>query len=111
MLRGMPNVRARALFWLIYDRGLHCKEALATNLEDVDWTRCAVRPQGKGNPLLMGRLIGIRTSSLPRLIWSLLVGQSSSSSWRAQQGVTHAELAYLNANRISVNNAKYGQGA
>jgi len=42
-LRGV-----RGLFWLIYDSGLRCQEALATNLEDVDWAERAIRIQGKG---------------------------------------------------------------
>jgi integrase len=42
-------VRDRALFWLIYDGGLRCQEALAINLEDIDWTERAIRIQGKGD--------------------------------------------------------------
>ena len=41
--------RDRALFWLIYDGGLRCQEALAINLEDIDWTERAIRIQGKGD--------------------------------------------------------------
>lgn len=49
VLRGLRGVRDRALFWLLYDGGLRCREALAINLEDVDWTERAIRIQGKGN--------------------------------------------------------------
>jgi integrase len=49
VLRGIRDVRDRALFWLIYDGGLRCREALAINLEDIDWTERAIRIQGKGN--------------------------------------------------------------
>jgi len=48
VLRGIRDARDRALFWLIYDGGLRCQEALAINLEDIDWTERAVRIQGKG---------------------------------------------------------------
>lgn len=48
VLRGIRDVRDRALFWLLYDGGLRCREALAINLEDIDWTERAIRIQGKG---------------------------------------------------------------
>jgi integrase len=48
-LRGIRDARDRALFWLIYDGGLRCQEALAINLEDIDWTERAIRVQGKGD--------------------------------------------------------------
>jgi integrase len=48
-LRGIRDPRDRALFWLIYDGGLRCQEALAINLEDIDWTERAIRVQGKGD--------------------------------------------------------------
>jgi site-specific recombinase XerD len=41
--------RDRALFWLIYDGGLRCNEALAINLEDIDWSERAIRIHGKGD--------------------------------------------------------------
>jgi len=47
--RSMRDVRDRALFWLMYDGGLRCHEALAINLEDIDWTERAIRIQGKGD--------------------------------------------------------------
>jgi len=48
-LRGIRDARDRALFWLIYDGGLRCREALAVNIEDVDWTERCLRVQGKGD--------------------------------------------------------------
>jgi integrase len=48
-LRRIRDVRDRALFWLIYDGGLRCQEALAINLEDIDWSERAIHIQGKGN--------------------------------------------------------------
>jgi len=48
-LRAIHDARDRALFWLIYDGGLRCQEALAINLEDIDWTERAIRIQGKGD--------------------------------------------------------------
>ncbi len=49
MLRGIRAARDRALFWLIYDGGLRCREALAVNIEDIDWTERCFRVQGKGD--------------------------------------------------------------
>jgi len=48
-LRASRDAHDRALFWLIYDGGLRCEEALAINLEDIDWTERAIRIQGKGD--------------------------------------------------------------
>jgi len=49
VLHGIRAARDRALFWLIYDGGLRCREALAVNIEDVDWTERCIRVQGKGD--------------------------------------------------------------
>jgi integrase len=48
-LRAIRDSRDRALFWLIFDGGLRCQEALAINLEDIDWTERAIRIHGKGD--------------------------------------------------------------
>jgi integrase len=48
-LRAIRDVRDRALFWLIYDGGLRCREALAIDLEDIDWTERCVHIHGKGD--------------------------------------------------------------
>jgi len=48
VLRGIYDVRDRALFWFMYDGGLRCREALAVNVEDIDWAERCVRIQGKG---------------------------------------------------------------
>ncbi len=48
-LRAIRDARDRGLFWLIYDGGLRCQEALAINLEDIDWTERSIRIQGKGD--------------------------------------------------------------
>src|SRR5579862_1963438 len=37
VLRAIRDVRDRAFFWLLYDGGLRCQEALAINIEDIDW--------------------------------------------------------------------------
>ncbi|MBV9358484.1 MAG: tyrosine-type recombinase/integrase [Chloroflexi bacterium] len=47
-LRHIRDARDRALFWLIYEGGLRCQEALGINIEDIDWTECAIRILGKG---------------------------------------------------------------
>jgi len=49
VLRGIRDARDRALFWLIYDGGLRCREALSVNIEDIDWTERCIRVQGKGD--------------------------------------------------------------
>jgi len=48
-LRGIRDVRDRALFWLIYDGGLRCREALAIDVDDIDWTERCIRVRGKGD--------------------------------------------------------------
>jgi integrase/recombinase XerD len=48
-LRGIRDARDRALFWLIYDGGLRCQEALTINLEDIDSAERAIRIHGKGD--------------------------------------------------------------
>jgi integrase/recombinase XerC len=48
VLRSIHDVRDRALFWLIYDGGLRCHEALAIDLDDIDWTERCIRIHGKG---------------------------------------------------------------
>ncbi len=48
VLRGIRDVRDRALFWFVYDGGLRCREALAANIEDIDWIERCIRIHGKG---------------------------------------------------------------
>ncbi len=48
-LRAIHAVRDRALFWLIYDGGLRCREALAIDIDDIDWTERCIRVRGKGD--------------------------------------------------------------
>jgi len=48
-LRTIHDARDRALFWLIYDGALRCREALAIDVEDVDWTERCIRIHGKGD--------------------------------------------------------------
>lgn len=47
-LRGIHDVRDRALFALVYDGGLRCQEALAIDIEDIDWTERSIRLHSKG---------------------------------------------------------------
>ncbi|MBV9325986.1 MAG: tyrosine-type recombinase/integrase [Chloroflexi bacterium] len=49
VLRGIRDVRDRALFSLMYGGGLRCQEALAINLEDIDWTVTPSGLQGNGD--------------------------------------------------------------
>src|SRR5712692_4008040 len=49
VLRQIVNPRDRALFWLIYDGGLRCQEALAIDIEDISWPDRSILIQGKGD--------------------------------------------------------------
>jgi integrase/recombinase XerC len=48
-LRQIADPRDRALFWLIYDGGLRCQEALAIDIEDISWPDRAIVIHGKGD--------------------------------------------------------------
>ena len=49
MLRQITDPRDRALFWLIYDGGLRCQEALAIDIEDISWPDRSIAIHGKGD--------------------------------------------------------------
>ncbi len=49
LLRQITSPRDRALFWLIYDGGLRCQEALAIDIEDISWPDRSILIQGKGD--------------------------------------------------------------
>lgn len=48
VLRQITDPRDRALFWLIYDGGLRCQEALAIDIEDISWPDRSIAIHGKG---------------------------------------------------------------
>ncbi len=48
-LRSVRSPRDRALFWLIYDGGLRCREALDIDVDDIDWAERCIRIHGKGD--------------------------------------------------------------
>ena len=48
VLRGIENPRDRALFWLIYDGGLRCQEALTIDIDDISWPDRSILLHGKG---------------------------------------------------------------
>lgn len=48
VLRQITDPRDRALFWLIYDGGLRCQEALAIDIEDISWPDRSILIHGKG---------------------------------------------------------------
>jgi len=48
-LRTIHDTRDRALFWLIYDGALRCREALTIDVDDIDWTERCIRIHGKGD--------------------------------------------------------------
>jgi site-specific recombinase XerD len=49
VLRQITDPRDRALFWLIYDGGLRCQEALAIDIEDISWSDRSILIHGKGD--------------------------------------------------------------
>src|SRR6266566_6788450 len=49
MLRKIEDPRDRALFWLIYDGGLRCQEALSIDIDDISWSDRSIRLRGKGD--------------------------------------------------------------
>jgi integrase len=62
VLRTIEDPRDRALFWLIYDGGLRCQEALAIDIDDISWYERSTRIHGKGDRLremFFSRAVGI----------------------------------------------------
>src|SRR6266568_2754740 len=49
VLRKIADPRDSALFWLIYDGGLRCQEALAIDIDDISWSERSIRIHGKGD--------------------------------------------------------------
>jgi integrase len=49
VLRTIEDPRDRALFWLIYDGGLRCQEALAIDIDDISWSERSILLHGKGD--------------------------------------------------------------
>jgi len=49
VLRKIEDSRDRALFWLIYDGGLRCQEALSIDIEDISWSDRSILIHGKGD--------------------------------------------------------------
>jgi integrase len=64
-LRAIRDARDRALFFLIYDGGLRCQEALAINLEDIDWAERSIRIHARGRSCTRDVLLPTRVT-LPR---------------------------------------------
>ncbi len=49
VLRKIEDPRDRALFWLIYDGGLRCQEALVIDIGDISWSERSILIHGKGD--------------------------------------------------------------
>ncbi len=61
VLRTIADPRDRALFWLIYDGGLRCQEALAIDIDDISWSERSIRIHGKGDrprEMFFSRVVG-----------------------------------------------------
>ena len=76
VLRQITDPRDRALFWLIYDGGLRCQEALAIDIEDISWPDRSILIHGKGGyqrEMFFSRAVGtlldkyLATRGSPRL--------------------------------------------
>lgn len=76
VLRQITDPRDRALFWLIYDGGLRCQEALAIDIEDISWSDRSIALHGKGGrprEMFFSRAVGtlldkyLLTRGQPRL--------------------------------------------
>ncbi len=62
VLRQITDPRDRALFWLIYDGGLRCQEALAIDIEDISWPDRSIAIHGKGGrprEMFFSRAVGV----------------------------------------------------
>jgi integrase len=75
VLRQIADPRDRALFWLIYDGGLRCQEALAIDIDDISWPDRSILIHGKGGyqrEMFFSRAVGtlldkyLRTRGFPR---------------------------------------------
>ena len=51
VLRTIEDPRDRALFWLIYDGGLRCQEALAIDIDDISWSERSILISSAGSDL------------------------------------------------------------
>ena len=49
VLRKIEDQRDRTLFWLIYDGGLRCHEALSIDIDDISWSERSILIHGKGD--------------------------------------------------------------
>jgi integrase len=61
VLRTIKDPRDCALFWLIYDGGLRCQEALTIDIEDISWSDRSILLHGKGDrprEMFFSRAIG-----------------------------------------------------
>ena len=69
VLRKIEDPRDRALFWLIYDGGLRCQEALAIDIDDISWSERSIRIHGKGDrprEMFFSRTVGTALRDAPQ---------------------------------------------
>ena len=52
VLRKIEDLRDRALFWLIYDGGLRCQEALAIDIDDFSWSERSIHIGDHSRPAI-----------------------------------------------------------
>jgi len=107
VLRGVRDVRDRALFALLYDGGLRCQEALAIDIEDIDWTERSIRLSCKGGrprELFFSRHVGrlldtyLATRGTPRAGPLFVTQRKARAPRRADLAADgHARLSYRQA--------------
>jgi integrase len=108
VLLRVTNRRDRAFFWLIYDAGLRCREALSINLEDINWAERSISvfssKGGQHREILFSRTVAraleryLATRS-PSTTGPLFVTRRKSQS-PGQAGLTpdgYARLSYRQA--------------
>src|SRR6266568_397571 len=69
VLRKIEDPRDRALFWLIYDGGLRCQEALAIDINDISWPDRSICLHGKGDrprEMFFSRTVGTALRDAPQ---------------------------------------------
>lgn len=110
VLRQITNPRDRALFWLIYDGGLRCQEALAIDIEDISWPDRSIAIHGKGDrprEMFFSRAVGtlldkdLLTCGQPRSGPLLITQRKARLPRRADLTPDgYARLSYLQADTL-----------
>ncbi len=109
-LRQITDLRDRALFWLIYDGGLRCQEALAIDIENISWPDRSIVIHGKGGrprEMFFSRAVGtmldkyLLTRGSPRSGPLFVTQRKARLPWRADlTSDGYARLSYCQADTL-----------